>query len=174
MSTLFVNNLNTASGTDITIPTGKKLVVTDTGGLTAPGTVIQVVNSSYSTQTSSSSSSFADTGLTASITPTASSSKVLVIIQVASCFTTTNTNAELDINLLRDSTQLIASMGGRGTNSLTSGDAIGTVGCVFLDSPSSTSSITYKPQFKSSANNATASVQLGNTTSTMTLMEIGG
>ena len=166
MSTLSVNEITSQTGNTITVPSGKTFI--------APGHVIQVVNSSYSTQTSSSSSSFADTGLTASITPTASSSKVLVIIQVASCFTTTNTNAELDINLLRDSTQLIASMGGRGTNSLTSGDAIGTVGCVFLDSPSSTSSITYKPQFKSSANNATASVQLGNTTSTMTLMEIGG
>ena len=33
MSTLFVNNLNTASGSTITVPTGKKLVVTDTGGL---------------------------------------------------------------------------------------------------------------------------------------------
>ena len=166
MSTLSVNEITSQTGNTITVPSGKTFI--------APGHVIQVVNSSYSTQTSSSSSSFADTGLTASITPTSSSSKVLVIIQVASCFTTTNTNAELDINLLRDSTQLIASMGGRGTNSLTSGDAIGTVGCVFLDSPSSTSSITYKPQFKSSANNATASVQLGNTTSTMTLMEIGG
>jgi len=43
MSTLFVNNLNTASGTDITIPTGKKLIATDTGGLKAPGTIVQHV-----------------------------------------------------------------------------------------------------------------------------------
>ena len=37
MSTLFVNNLNTASGSTITVPTGKKLVVTDTGGLVLKG-----------------------------------------------------------------------------------------------------------------------------------------
>ena len=43
MSTLLVNNLNTATGTTITIPTGKKLVVTDEGGLAVPGTVVQVV-----------------------------------------------------------------------------------------------------------------------------------
>ena len=146
--------------------------VTASGTIAIPNHVIQTVTSSFSTQTSSSSSSFADTGLTASITPSSSTSKILVIVQVASCFTTTNTNAELDINLLRDSTQLIASMGGRGTNSLTSGDAIGTVGCVFLDSPATTSATTYKCQFKSSANNATASVQLGNTTSTIMLQEI--
>ena len=42
MSTLFVNNLNTASGTTITVPTGKTLVGTDTGSITAPGMVLQV------------------------------------------------------------------------------------------------------------------------------------
>ena len=36
MSTLFVNNLNTASGTTITVPSGKDL--------TAPGHIIQVVD----------------------------------------------------------------------------------------------------------------------------------
>ena len=174
MSTLFVNNLNTASGSTITVPTGKKLVVTDTGGLAVPGAVIQVVTSEYSTQTSSSSSTFADTGLTASITPTASSSKVLVIAQVSSCFTQTNTNTEMDVNLLRDSTTLIGSFGPRGGNYTTNGDAIGTAGAVFLDSPSSTSSLTYKCQFKSTQNNAQVNVQLGGTTSTMMLMEIAG
>ena len=36
MSTLFVNNLNTASGTTITVPSGKVL--------TAPGHIIKVVD----------------------------------------------------------------------------------------------------------------------------------
>ena len=134
--------------------------------------VVQVVNSTYSTQTNSSSSTFADTGLSATITPSSSSNKILVIAQVSSCFTTTNTNTEIDVNLLRDSTQIIATMGGRGGNSSTGGDAIGTVGCAFLDSPNTTSSVTYKCQFKSTQNNAQVSVQLGGTTSTMTLMEI--
>ena len=134
--------------------------------------MVQVVNSTYSTQTNSSSSTFADTGLSATITPSSSSNKILVIAQVSSCFTTTNTNTEIDVNLLRDSTQIIATMGGRGGNSSTGGDAIGTVGCAFLDSPNTTSSVTYKCQFKSTQNNAQVSVQLGGTTSTMTLMEI--
>ena len=143
-----------------------------TSGLPA-GCVVQTVSSVYNSgQISNSTSTFADTGLTASITPSSSSNKILVIMQVSSCFTTTNTNAEIDVNLLRDSTQLIATMGGRGTNGTTSGDAIGTVGCAFLDSPSTTSSTTYKSQFKSTNNNATVSVHLGGTTSTMVLMEI--
>ena len=45
MSTLFVNNLNTASGSTITVPTGKKLVVTDAGGVQVPHMVGQMVQS---------------------------------------------------------------------------------------------------------------------------------
>lgn len=138
------------------------------------GSVLQVIGGTYAGQKNSSSSTFADTGLTATITPTSSSSKILVIAQISSCFTDTNTGTELDINLLRDSTQIIASMGGRGGNSLTTGDALGTVSCSYLDSPATTSATTYKCQFKSTQNNATASVGLGGTTSTITLMEIAG
>jgi hypothetical protein len=49
-------------------------------GMLGSGAVLQVVNATYSTYTSSSSSTFADTGLTASITPSATSSKILVIV----------------------------------------------------------------------------------------------
>ena len=145
---------------------------TTAGTVAIPNHVIQTVTSEYSTQTSSSSSTFADTGLTASITPSSSSNKVLVIVQVSSCFTQTNTNTEMDVNLLRDSTTLIGSFGPRGGNYTTNGDAIGTAGAVFLDSPSSTSSLTYKCQLKSTQNNAQVNVQLGGTTSTMMLQEI--
>ena len=53
-----------------------------TGGtidrLNRAGNILQVVNGTYSTQTTSSSSTPADTGLTATITPTSASSKILV------------------------------------------------------------------------------------------------
>ena len=44
------------------------------------GKVLQVVHAHTATVASSSSTSYADTGLTASITPSATSSKVIVII----------------------------------------------------------------------------------------------
>ena len=44
MSTLFVNNLNTASGSTITVPTGKVVVGTDGGTFKSPGQVIQTVS----------------------------------------------------------------------------------------------------------------------------------
>ena len=77
-STLKINNLDTASGTTITLPTGKTLVGTDDGAFRVPGAVLQVVQVATTTTTSTSSTSFVDTGLTATITPKSSSSKILV------------------------------------------------------------------------------------------------
>ena len=81
MSTLFVNNLNTASGTTITVPTGKQIIGTDTNSIKAPGMVIQMQSSTLGgSSTQSSPTSFTDTGLTCNITPKYSNSKILVIV----------------------------------------------------------------------------------------------
>ena len=80
MSTLFVNNLNTASGSTITIPTGKQLIGTDTNSIKAPGMIVQVQSGQLDTQftLSSSQSTQADVGLSVTITPKYSNSKLFV------------------------------------------------------------------------------------------------
>ena len=40
-STLKINNLDTVSGTTITIPTGKQLIGTDTNSIDTPGMIVQ-------------------------------------------------------------------------------------------------------------------------------------
>tara|TARA_B100000287_G_scaffold218834_1_gene206402 strand:- start:480 stop:1049 length:570 start_codon:yes stop_codon:yes gene_type:complete len=75
-STLKINNLDSATGTTITVPAGKVL--------TAPGHVIQVVNAEK-TDTGSASvtlPTFGDTGLSCTITPKFSTSKILVHVNV--------------------------------------------------------------------------------------------
>jgi hypothetical protein len=158
MSTLFVNNLNTASGTDITIPTGKKIIVTDEGGLRVPGTVIQVVKAEKLDTASTNSTmgaGFIDTGITCTITPKASNSKILVTVDVALGVT----NSEF--NYMR----VVRNVGG-GTYSMiseaaTPGSRNAIHGMVFganqgrvstqtfndLDSPATTSAVNYKIQF---------------------------
>jgi len=81
MSTLFVNNLNTASGTTITIPTGKQLVGTDINSIKAPGMIVQVQSGQLDTQftLSTSVSTQSDVGLSVTITPKYSNSKIFVI-----------------------------------------------------------------------------------------------
>ena len=78
MSTLFVNNLNTASGTTITVPTGKTLVGTDIGSIKAPGTPIQVVYNSVQTHAQYDSTSYAATDVEVAITPKFATSKFLI------------------------------------------------------------------------------------------------
>lgn len=79
MSTLFVNNIDTATGTDITIPTGKKIVVTDAGGMRVPGTIIQVIETTGNTISSVSTTTNTRVGVESSITPKASNSKIIVL-----------------------------------------------------------------------------------------------
>ena len=109
MSTLFVNNLNTASGTTITVPTGKQLIGTDTNSIKAPGMVIQMQNSTLAGgSTQSSPSSFADTGLTCNITPKYSNSKILVLVHHVISVITANSNARVDFRCIESgsSTQI--------------------------------------------------------------------
>ena len=74
------NSITTQSGTDITIPTGKKLVVTDSGGLAAPGTQVQIVQVDYTHGgTTQNSNTWTNTGLvTCAITPKLAGSKILL------------------------------------------------------------------------------------------------
>ena len=89
-STLKINNIDTASGSTITIPTGKQLIVTDEGGVRVPGTVLQVVNAEKldTASTNSAMPSWVDTGLSCTITPKASNSKILVHVDYAGGVTT--------------------------------------------------------------------------------------
>ena len=76
------NSITAQSGTDITIPTGKKLVVTDTGGVQLPGAVVQVVrglqHNPSSTQTASTAYVAVNSAPTVSITPKFANSLIMV------------------------------------------------------------------------------------------------
>ena len=78
MSTLFVNNLNTASGTSIALASGKTLDAS--GGTLVPSTnqIIQVFEKEWTTATATTSASFVDVNSGSfSFTPKYSNSKLL-------------------------------------------------------------------------------------------------
>ena len=158
MSTLFVNNLNTASGTDITIPTGKKLIITDEGSLRVPGTVIQVVNAEKldTAATNSAMPSWVDTGLSCTITPKASNSKILVHVDYAGGVTTAVFNYFRVVRNIGGGTySMISEAASPGNRNAIHGmaydaDNEGQVKLQtfnHLDSPSTTSAVNYKVQF---------------------------
>jgi hypothetical protein len=139
------------------------------------GSVLQVINATYSTQTVSSSSTYADTGLTATITPTSATSKILVLISQTGLGKEIG-NARLSLRLLRDSTEIIVFERNVGFNNTTTINYVSSSSTCYLDSPSTTSATVYKTQFASTDNNAQVLVQASGsgvaTTSTITLMEI--
>ena len=138
------------------------------------GSVVQVVNATYSTITSVASNSFADTGLTASITPKFATSKILVIVDMAGC-TKNATNTYLQLRLLRNSTTLYQFEDISGYTATTTYNGFGSVSTNYLDSPATTSATIYKVQLANGSNTGLVAINnyIGATsTSSITLMEI--
>ena len=158
---------------DSTAATGLKWAAAAGGGK-----VLQVINATYAVETSSSSATFADTGLTATITPSSATSKVLVIVTQQGVKKITSSQAVVGLKLLRGSTDILIMSDQNGGNNSTNVNHIGSVSGSYLDSPATTSATTYKTQFNSPGSLATAYVQgFGSNSaasvSTITLMEIG-
>jgi hypothetical protein len=134
--------------------------------------VLQVVSATTATEVSSTTSSYADTGLSASITPTSSSSKILILVgQRLFCNTDAGVNGGL-LKLMRDSTDLVLA------DRIGLSDSTGAMDVYFstayLDSPATTSSVTYKTRFARNSASGTVFVQLTSARATITLMEIAG
>jgi hypothetical protein len=136
------------------------------------GKVLQVVNATHSTNVTSASSSYADTGLTATITPTLSSSKILVLVNQAGCGKQSSDTA-LQLQLLRGATVLAKIEGIGGYVGTAAQNFIGSVSSSYLDNPATTSATTYKTQLASFSASGDSCVQQQSSVSTITLLEIG-
>jgi len=165
------------TGQVLTVSSGVPTWATPAGG----GKVLQVVQSldtGYIAITSI--DTFEDANLSASITPSSTNSKVLIIISQQIGFYNNNNSANNAFARLRRNTTTIwnasATAGWVGQQDLAGGGPRQNVSIVYLDSPATTSSVTYKPQYKqtTNANDKTLYMQNGNGgASTITLMEIG-
>jgi hypothetical protein len=154
------------------------------------GAVLQVLSTTKTDTASSSSSTFTDiTGLSVNITPSSASNKILVLayINVAYDYLL----AKVGVRIMRGSTAL-AIGDTAGSRIRTSGFLYAdsenystfTLSVNFLDSPSSTSALTYKCQFSNLDNAGTVYVNraesdtdstiTGRSASGITVMEIAG
>ena len=141
------------------------------------GKVLQVVYAMYDTETNINTSSFTDTGLTASITPSATSSKVLVFANSGVYGSKSASNSGgIACKLFRGATEVFsqdATYLQALFMSVPSGSGVAISGYIplqYLDSPSTTSSTTYKIQGASGGN---SSFQRLGMKSNIVLMEIG-
>ena len=143
-----------------------------TSGSTQGGGVIQVRYGFTTTQTVNNTSTYADTGLSATITPTRSDSKIIVMASL-NCVQKNN-NTYLKVRVVRDSTEIAKIDEGSGYTNDSSNNIVGSISCHLLDSPATTSAVTYKLQFASVSNISTTLVQVNSSLSSMILMEVSG
>jgi hypothetical protein len=146
------------------------------------GKVLQVVTATTTTSTTSTSTTWADTGLSASITPSSVSSKILVMTSQSFRQTADQNYVYGGFRLQRDSTNIFGSNAASSpTNSVVyvASSAAFELNSVwnysYLDSPSTTSSTTYKTQqaVQAAANNQTIISQFTSHPSSIILLEIG-
>ena len=169
-SKIKVDQLETADGSG-TIALQNQLSGMTTASLPT-GAVLQVVQATTGTQVVSSTNTLADTGVTGSITPSSTSSKILVTVSQMGLDKRTN-DTYMELKTLRG-TSVIHSANTQLLYTANSNNNSGSCTWSYLDSPSTTSAVTYKTQFRSVSNTAQVSVQWSGATSTITLTEIAG
>ena len=134
------------------------------------GNILQVASATDGTNRSTSSQTFvtASNGMTINFTPSSSSNKVLVLLNCNIQMTSNNTGA---VTVYRDSTNLGSSFG-FGVSYATVNMSSGMAAC-YLDSPNTTSQVTYQTYFRSFDGNSVNLNGSGNTAN-LTVMEIAG
>ena len=140
----------------------------------------QIVNGNFGTEQNISNTSYADSAITLNITPSSTSHKVLVIVAPnTDGYVNLSDHRQFYLRLNRGSTVLMykqIQIGGEKnpTNNYVYGSIDGTM--VYLDSPSSTSQLTYTVAAKVSDTNNNCNVRFNGTSSaghsTMTLLEV--
>ena len=143
------------------------------------GKILQVVQNTYSVETYNTTTSYVDTGLSCNITPNATSSKILVLVaQGIYTQVQANTDQGCALRILRNGSAVFTHgramvlRAGTGNATFVLNEQI--VSLTYLDSPSSTSALTYKVQMAGLSTGPSQQVvaQLTGAPSTLTLIEV--
>ena len=176
-----ITRLGGANAITGTIPQGN-IANASLGAVTAlpaaipTGKILQVVHAHTATIANSTSTTYADTGLTATITPSSSSNKIIVVVSQSVAKLGANTSG--NFRVYRDSTEIGGAIPARALGY--TGDSTEIYFGMpfnynFQDSPSSTSALVYKTQFNNGGGNTgTIRCQPDSSQSYILLMEVAG
>ena len=139
------------------------------------GSVLQVIHNGTTSGVTNNSQNYVNTNLQAGITPIFTSSKILIIISQNIHKGVSGQTDQMQLNITRGGTQIVEwtqevlhDNGGLSHFDIYASQT-------YLDSPSSTSELTYRTQFRRRLNTgATMQVQYAGSRSSITLMEIKG
>jgi hypothetical protein len=168
--TLVTPALGTPSSLVLTNATGLPYAALPTGSL------LQVVQGTYSSIVTANTDTYVDTGLTATITPRFATSKILIFVNHNGTRKYT-VNTSTGHRIMRNGSVLKNMDSINGYTGSTQQIGTGTVFQQFLDSPATTSATTYSTQINSQQNTAWGRINDYNndgTSSYITLMEIAG
>jgi hypothetical protein len=145
--------------------------IANTAG-TTNNRVLQVVHATTTTEVTLNNNTETDTTLTATITPSNTSSKILILVNhPTNQKSNANSGNRGQFKLYRDSTEIDIIVDGAGYTA--SGTFLRhSTSFQWYDSPSTTSAVTYKTTCKNGENSAYYILQVNNSPSMMTLMEI--
>ncbi len=137
-------------------------------GINTTGSVLQVVSANYSTAINSDNNTWVDTGLSCAITPKFSNSKIMILVDQNG---RVDSSTWLAYRMLRNTLEI------KGVGYyLFNGNSINhsSLAFNFLDSPNTTSEITYKTQFMRSSGGGDITINANSAPATILLLEIAG
>lgn len=142
------------------------------------GTVLQVVTATTTTVASDASGTWIDSNLSATITPKSTSSKVLILVsQSMYCYAAGGSFASMGVRLVRGTSSVIQGFIDVGFNRASASpngvDNVNQFSINYVDSPSTTSSVSYKTQIARAWGNSVYA-QINSNPGSITLMEIAG
>jgi len=148
MSTITVKELAAPSGFDLKIAAGETLDLKSQGTVTMPtGSILQVVQATSNTGITVTANTYATIGSNVVITPSSASSKVLVQLTAGSM---AYNAGDVAMRITRNGTEIMV----QGRQAYTNANEwVGNpVKLMYLDSPNSTSAVTYSFECKVSGN----------------------
>jgi hypothetical protein len=169
-SKLKVNLINDSGDNNIITSDGSGNVTLGTA-FPAVGKIGQVLYTSHNTAVTNSTTSYSDTGLTLNITPSATSSKILVYVSQHMFIEDGQSNGTSGALRLNGSSNGLIAIGNICRRYPDTIQQMEQVPLYFLDSPNTTSAVTFKTQFKLQSGGAIV-CQRNSEPSMITLMEV--
>ena len=148
-----------------------KIIPTSGVPASGGGGIIQIVQDTLSSESSTSSSSYVTSGLSLNITPTSASNKILVCFNLP--LQSGAHNLRASVGLHRGGSEIYLAQRESLFNNSSSNNSE-TVSGMFLDSPATTSAVTYDVRVRVSGGSGTFYWSVSSTVCTLTAMEVSG